>query len=130
MLVVDAANVVGSRPTGWWRDRAGAARDLHQRLLQAVEQGRLAPPVVVVVEGAARAGVAEGDAGGVRVVHADGSGDDAIVRLADASAAAGPVTVVTADRALRDRVQRAGAAVVGPRWLHARLDSGGHPPGT
>lgn len=23
-LVVDAANVVGSRPDGWWRDRAGA----------------------------------------------------------------------------------------------------------
>jgi hypothetical protein len=22
-LVVDAANVVGSRPDGWWRDRAG-----------------------------------------------------------------------------------------------------------
>jgi hypothetical protein len=25
MLVIDAANVIGSRPTGWWRDRPGAA---------------------------------------------------------------------------------------------------------
>lgn len=25
MVVIDAANVIGSRPTGWWRDRAGAA---------------------------------------------------------------------------------------------------------
>ena len=24
-LVVDVANVLGSRPDGWWRDRAGAA---------------------------------------------------------------------------------------------------------
>ncbi len=27
-VIVDAANVVGSRPDGWWRDRAGAARRL------------------------------------------------------------------------------------------------------
>ena len=27
-VVVDAANVVGSRPDGWWRDRPGAARRL------------------------------------------------------------------------------------------------------
>ena len=35
VLVVDAANVVGSRPDGWWKDRAGAARRLHERLLVA-----------------------------------------------------------------------------------------------
>ena len=35
VLVVDAANVVGSRPDGWWRDRPGAARRLHERLLTA-----------------------------------------------------------------------------------------------
>ena len=29
VLLVDAANVVGSRPTGWWRDRAGAMARLH-----------------------------------------------------------------------------------------------------
>ncbi len=28
LIVVDAANVVGSRPDGWWRNRAGAARRL------------------------------------------------------------------------------------------------------
>ncbi|MET1154451.1 NUDIX domain-containing protein, partial [Arthrobacter sp.] len=28
LLVIDAANVVGSRPDGWWKDRAGAARRL------------------------------------------------------------------------------------------------------
>ncbi|MGL5866243.1 MAG: hypothetical protein ACRCYX_10300 [Dermatophilaceae bacterium] len=28
VLVVDEANVVGSRPDGWWRDRPGAAARL------------------------------------------------------------------------------------------------------
>jgi hypothetical protein len=32
VLVVDAANVVGSRPDGWWKDRPGAARRLHEEL--------------------------------------------------------------------------------------------------
>ena len=35
VLVVDGANVVGSRPTGWWRDRAGAAKRLHQSITTA-----------------------------------------------------------------------------------------------
>ena len=32
-VVVDGANVVGSRPDGWWRDRPGAARRLAGRLV-------------------------------------------------------------------------------------------------
>jgi hypothetical protein len=122
MLVVDAANVVGSRPTGWWRDRAGAARDLGGKLSAALRAGSLQPPIVLVVEGAARAGVAEGDEGGLRVVHAGGHGDDAIVRAAATGLGGGEqVTVVTADRELRGRVQDLGAEVVGPRWLLAKL---------
>ena len=35
LLVVDGANVVGATPDGWWKDRAGAARRLHERLLVA-----------------------------------------------------------------------------------------------
>ena len=123
MLVVDAANVVGSRPTGWWRDRAGAAQTLHQALTAAVESGRLTPPVVVVLEGAARGGVPEGVRDGLRVTHAGHGGDDAIVEQAEHGVAAGEaVTVVTADRGLRDRVERLGASVVGPRWLLDQLD--------
>lgn len=115
VLLVDAANVVGSVPDGWWRDRAGAARRLVTRLQAAVEGGQLAD-VVVVLEGAARPGVPEGMAGNVRVVHAKGSGDDALADLA------GPgVTVVTADRVLADRVRATGGDVVGPRWLLAQL---------
>lgn len=120
VLLVDAANVVGSRPTGWWRDRPGAARRLVDHLRTGTADGRLAPPVVVVVEGVARSGVAEGEADGVRVVHAAGSGDDELVGLA-AAAAPTPVVLVSADRELRGRVAETGGTSVGPEWLHRRL---------
>lgn len=118
MLVVDAANVVGSRPNGWWRDRAKAAADLCLELADAVAAGALVGPVVVVLEGAARRGLAAGEWRGLRVVHAAGVGDNAIVEVvADAVSEGHAVTVVTADRGLRDRVARLGAELAGPRWL-------------
>ncbi|QGG96369.1 NYN domain-containing protein [Actinomarinicola tropica] len=123
MLLVDAANVVGSRPDGWWRDRPGAARRLVERLAAAADAGRLDPPIVVVLEGRARAGVDEGTAGAVQVVHATGEGDDAMVALA--AAADGDVRLVTADRALAERARAEGATVVGPRWLLERVDADG-----
>lgn len=120
MLLIDGANVVGSRPDGWWRDRGGAARSLVERVRSAVEAGRLAVPVVVVLEGDARGGVEEGESGGVTVVHAPGSGDDMLVGLA--SDAHGEVTLVSADRELRRRVEAEGADVAGPVWFLALLD--------
>jgi len=127
-VVVDAANVVGSVPDGWWKDRAGAA----SRLLGSV--GALAaagvsaevlalpfdrwwPRWTVVLEGAARDAVRADEP--VSVVRAPGSGDDAIVEAARAAVDAGhtPVVVVTADRELRARVEELGAAVHGPAWL-------------
>ena len=120
MILVDAANVVGSRPVGWWRDRPAAARNLIERLAQAKACNRLDEPVVVVLEGQARAGWDEGLSGGVSVVHAHGSGDDALVDVA--AAAEDPVVAVTADRDLRRRLEEVGAHVVGPQWLLGRLD--------
>ena len=122
MLVVDAANVVGSRPNGWWRDRGKAAADLCSGLTHAIDAGRLETPVVVVLEGAARHGAGEQEQDGLRVVHAPGSGDDHIAEVAAQAVAAGEtVTVVTADRELRGRVEQAGGQVTGPRWLLDRL---------
>lgn len=120
MLLVDAANVIGSRPTGWWRDRPGAARAFVGHVRAAVTAGRLTPPVVVVLEGAARDGVAVGTCDGVTVRHAPGSGDDAL--LAVAADAHGRVTLVSADRALCRRAEELGARIAGPRWLTALLD--------
>ena len=119
MLLIDAANVVGSRPDGWWRDRAGAAARFCRQVRAATSAERLAPPVVVVLEGAARAGAEENTLDGVEVVHAPGEGDDTLAALV--SAAAGPVVLVSADRALGDRVRGTGGEVVGPGWLIDRL---------
>ena len=129
VLLVDGANVVGSRPDGWWRDRAGAAAGLRARLAAAHVGGRLGVDrVVLVLEGRARPGAPAGRREGVEVVHAVGEGDDEIVRRAVGAVQHGSVaTVVSADRGLADRVRAGGAEVVGPRWLLDRLDA--VPPG-
>jgi len=144
-IVVDAANVMGSRPDGWWRDRAGAARRLRDQLAGLAAEGLAAlpesmqapvlerwfPEFVLVVEGAARsvaaahaAGERDHNAPGpvgdrVRVVAAPGSGDDTIAALA--RDLEGRRLVVTADRQLRERCVAAGASVAGPSWLLGQL---------
>jgi len=128
VLLVDAANVVGARPDGWWRDRAGATERLLRRLAGLPGRALIGPSgaeltvgeVVAVVEGRARAAEAPD---GVRVVRAPGSGDDALATTARALADEGrPVLVVTADRGLRERLP-AGTPVAGPGWLLERLDA-------
>jgi hypothetical protein len=122
VLLVDVANVLGSRPDGWWRDRAGATTRLLAQLGGLV--GRTVPgpdgeplvveEVVAVVEGRARAAT---DPGGLTLVRAAGSGDDAIADLAGQRR----TLVVTADRGLRARLPD-GTPVAGPGWLRAQLD--------
>ena len=144
---MDVANVMGSRPDGWWRDRAGAAVRLHAEIAALAASnravlpgdaalpglpGRTAPPGppgqtvppewVMVLEGAASAAASRIEApesGRVRVVRARGSGDDAIVALV--RELPGRRFVVTADRELRERSATAGATVLGPSWLLALL---------
>lgn len=129
LLIVDAANVVGSIPDGWWRDRAAATARLRDAL-RAVSTGGLpglAPPleVVLVVEGAARTVDAAPE---VRVVAAPGSGDDAIVELVGAEADGRTCVVVTADQELSARVSDLGAQVRGPRWLDPPTSPADTPP--
>jgi hypothetical protein len=117
LIVVDAANVVGSVPDGWWRDRAGATARLRDRLAAAGDELLAEAPaaeVVLVVEGRAR-GVSS--VPGVRVVPADGSGDDAMVEFLAGQPAGRERWLVTADRGLRDRALALGVRVVGPRSL-------------
>ena len=119
VLVVDAANVVGSRPDGWWKDRAGAARRLHERLLLA---DLSCDRVLLVLEGAAKGGVRAGTDLHVRTVHAGRDGDSAIVAETRALLGNGHrVTAVTADRALRGQLEHLGAFVLGPGWLWDQL---------
>ncbi|HYU83604.1 MAG TPA: hypothetical protein VEK80_02265 [Kribbellaceae bacterium] len=119
VLVVDAANVVGSRPDGWWKDRAGAARRLHEALLVGDTSYDV---VVLVLEGGAKAGVRPGRDGHVRTVHAPRDGDSTIVAEAQAAIARGDrVAVVTADRMLQSRVQGLGGVALSPSWLLDQL---------
>ncbi len=129
VVLVDVANVVGARPDGWWRDRAGATSRLLSRLdglagrtLPGPDGGPVpAVAVVAVVEGQARD--AEGPEG-LRVVRAAGSGDDALAAVAaDLADGDDDLLVVTADRRLRARLPPA-ARVAGPGWLLAAADRG------
>jgi rRNA-processing protein FCF1 len=87
----------------------------------AVESGRIDQPVIVVLEGKAREGAPSGLADGVTVTHAPGSGDDALIAVV-ANPPDHVVTLVTADRELRQRAQALGAEVVGPGWLLELLE--------
>jgi 8-oxo-dGTP diphosphatase len=125
-VVVDGANVVGSRPNGWWRDRAGAARSLRSRLeswrgrllRDPTDRLRVVTGVVLVVEGQARE-VASDVHDWVRVVAAPESGDDTLVdQVCELEAAGAYPMLVTADRELRGRTS---AQVAGPSWLLDRL---------
>ena len=127
VLVVDAANVVGSRPDGWWRDRHGAAERLRGQLARLAEAGvpdpddpaiTWWPRIILVVEGKAKnvTGVP-----GVEVVPADTDGDSKIVEVV-AKHADARILVATADRELRRRVEALGASILGPGTLRTQLD--------
>jgi 8-oxo-dGTP diphosphatase len=105
-FIVDAANVMGSRPDGWWRDRAGAARRLRDQLavlaadgVPALPEEMRAPPLerwfpefVLVVEGAARS-VAATHAAGSRNT---GAGDTGSGEAEQAAQPGGRIRVVAA----------------------------------
>ncbi len=127
VLVVDIANVMGSRPDGWWRDRTGAAT----RLLASLGPIKGTEVMVPTGEGRVRivevCGVVEGKANRavgpetVSVVLADRDGDSEIVSQAGRITEAGRVPmVVTADRGLRTRLQGP-TLLVGPEWLNRLL---------
>jgi predicted RNA-binding protein with PIN domain len=123
-IVVDGMNVIGSRPTGWWRDRPAAARDLFGRLQRlAAASG---DDVTLVLDGRPQPDLPEGAHPGVRVLYARRSGPDAaderILELLAEEPEPGSLRVFTSDRVLRAEVQRLGAVVDGPSTLLARLD--------
>jgi 8-oxo-dGTP pyrophosphatase MutT (NUDIX family) len=149
-IIVDAANVMGSRPDGWWRDRAGAARRLRDQLAVLAADGITAlpesvhapvldlwfPEIVLVVEGAARS---------VAATHAEGRGEpgppgrgasDGRARRADRDpgpgSAGGRVSVVAARGSGDDTIAEVAAdlpgrrlVVTADRELRARCEAAG-----
>ena len=145
-LIVDGANLVGSRPDGWWKDRAGAAERLRDQLAHLADKGVAQATIAqgdetdsfeagwwadieLVVEGQAK-GVAA--VPGVAVVAAPAEGDNQILEqvalaLEASRPVPGPVVVATADKALAGQVRALGAGVVPPGRLLRALRHGGEP---
>ena len=112
-LIVDGTNVMGSRPDGWWRDRAGAARRLVGRLqgLAATED----VDITVVFDGRGFPGLEAGAYDGVTVLYALRPGpdaaDDRIVALVAEDGDPASLEVVTSDRGLAGRVAECGVTL-------------------
>jgi hypothetical protein len=113
--LVDASNVIGSKPDGWWRDRDGATLRLLEALRASGEDA-----VVVLDAGPAKWAGREGS---VEVVIAPRRGrdaaDDEIVRLLEERP--GSWCVVTSDAALAARARELGAEVEGAGGFRRRL---------
>jgi hypothetical protein len=127
-IIVDVANVMGSRPDGWWRDRAGAAVRLHADIAAlAAKSAALAasghpilpdepdpPRFVMVLEGAARAAAARirADDGQTRADDGQTPAADGPVRADD-----GPVRVVQADGSGDDAIVALARELPGRRFV-------------
>ncbi|MFL5821681.1 MAG: NYN domain-containing protein [Solirubrobacteraceae bacterium] len=114
--LVDAMNVIGSRPDGWWRDREGAGCALLADLESFAR--RAGDEVTAVFDGRP---FELPPTRSVEVVFAP-SADDAIVENLSADAHPGTVTVVTSDAELAARARAAGALVTGAGGFRRRLD--------
>jgi predicted RNA-binding protein with PIN domain len=106
--IVDAMNVIGTRPDGWWKDRSRA----RVRLVEQLE--RWASPsardVTVVFEHPTSIRSTS-----IAIHHAPkaaaNSADDEIVRLVGSDDHPTEINVVTSDATLAERVRQAGATV-------------------
>lgn len=137
-IIVDAANVVGTVPDGWWKDRKGSTERLRDRIEALAVSGEgvraaffdmpadlhgglVFPDWVFITESTAR-GISTTE--NVRVVDATTSGDDAIVEEAAALASRGGLgIVVTSDNELRVRSSAVGVETTrGSKQLLDLLD--------
>lgn len=120
-VIVDAMNLIGSRPDGWWHDPGRAMRALASELDDFAE--RAGEEVTVVFDS---------DPGGlpdlryIRVVVARRRGrnaaDHEIEQMVSADERPESLTVVTSDRKLMESVHAAGAKTIGSGTFRARLE--------
>jgi predicted RNA-binding protein with PIN domain len=120
--IVDAMNVIGSRPDGWWRNRRRAM----VRLIEQLERWSSADgrQVTVVFERPISKCPSV-----INIAYAPeaaaNSADDEILRQVRADDQPTEITVVTSDVALTDRVLELGASVY-PAGKFRNLIDGGH----
>jgi predicted RNA-binding protein with PIN domain len=110
--LVDGMNVIGSRPSGWWRDRPGAMRELVDELTEFAETS--GDPVTVILDGKP-VDLEGGDWVTVRFASRRGpnAADDDIAALVESDDDPADLSVATSDGDLARRVREAGATVVG-----------------
>ena len=120
-LIVDGNNVIGSRPDGWWRDRAAATRRLVERLGARADSARA--PVTVVFDGPRPKDLEVPPSVDVRFAKRPGrdAADDVIAALVAEDAQPSSLRVVTSDSRLAERVRAHGAEVVGARGFRDAL---------
>jgi hypothetical protein len=120
--VVDAMNVIGSRPDGWWRDRAGAIERLVGQVDRWAAGGEERVTVMLEHEprrplGTARVEVCWARSGGPNAA------DREILARLPGWLAEGPVEVVTSDRDLARKARAAGAEVASSGPFRAALEA-------
>ena len=116
-VLIDGNNVMGSRPDGWWRNRAEAAQRLVADIVPVARS--LGGTWTVVFDGAEPPVMLPQER--VSVVHTghgrrDGA-DDRIVELVGALPDPAMALVYTSDAGLRARVHALGARIAGARSL-------------
>jgi predicted RNA-binding protein with PIN domain len=122
-LIVDGMNVIGSRPTGWWRDRRGAMSELAEVLARHAAQ--TGDEVSVVLD--SKPFELPDQVAGIEVRFAPGRGpdaaDDVIVDMVASDPEPGTLEVATSDRRLAARVRMLGAETIGAGTLRRALDA-------
>ena len=118
-LIVDGNNVIGSRPDGWWRDRAAATRSLVDRIGEWADED-----VLVVFDGREPDGLPSPPLVEVRFAERGGpnAADDVIADLVSVDTDPSSLRVVTSDADLSRRVRDHGAEVLGARGFRDGLD--------
>ena len=120
--MIDAMNVIGTRPDAWWRDRHGAMVRLVDLLERwAAQEGE---DVTVVFERPPSPPIRSTV---IDIAYAPkpraNSADDEIVRILRSHAQPGLVRVVTSDRLLAEQARATGATVEGADGFRRRLES-------
>jgi predicted RNA-binding protein with PIN domain len=119
--LVDAMNVIGTRPDGWWKDRHAAI----VRLVEHLERWVAATDadVTVVLEGPPSPPISSES---IEIAHASrpepNAADDEIVRRLREYPDPQQVRVVTSDRALAERARSLGAVVEPAASFRRRLE--------
>jgi predicted RNA-binding protein with PIN domain len=121
-LLVDAMNVIGTRPDGWWRDRDAAMAQLVDRLERW--SAATGDDITVVFERKPRPPLRSPV---IEIAHAPKAGpnaaDDEIVRRVRADPDPGSIRVVTSDHVLSDLVHGLGATVEASAQFRDRIDA-------